>query len=333
MADIPYGAADEPRTGSVAGPVVNLIGAGLSLALVAGIGVWGYKLVMRDVTGVPVVKAMEGPMRIQPENPGGEVALHRGLSVNTIAAEGEAAPPEDRLVLAPEGVDLAAEDMEVAPAADETGGEAVTRVSAMIAEAAAESDVSEAEVQEEVAAAGQEADGPLTAEQILALADEIARGTQPLEPVEEGATTGEVELALDGSPVVDVIPASVPGVSRSLRPKTRPMRITAIEPTSTMAAPASETRSLDPSEITVGTKLVQLGAFDSEQVALAEWQALQGRFGEFMGDKARVIQRAESGGRTFWRLRAAGFGDLSEARRFCAALVAEDALCIPVVVR
>ena len=41
------------------------------LALVVGIGVWGYKLLVRDVSGVPVVRAVEGPMRIQPENPGG----------------------------------------------------------------------------------------------------------------------------------------------------------------------------------------------------------------------------------------------------------------------
>jgi hypothetical protein len=82
-----------------------------------------------------------------------------------------------------------------------------------------------------------------------------------------------------------------------------------------------------------GTKLVQLGAFDSPEIAAREWTRVAGRFGEFMGGKSRVIQEAESGGRTFYRLRAQGFADLSEARRFCAALVAEDAPCIPVVAR
>nr|MCW1951240.1 SPOR domain-containing protein [Octadecabacter sp.] len=32
-------------------------------------------------------------------------------------------------------------------------------------------------------------------------------------------------------------------------------------------------------------------------------------------------------------LRATGFSDLSDARRFCAAMSAEGAACIPVVVR
>ncbi len=52
-----------------------------------------------------------------------------------------------------------------------------------------------------------------------------------------------------------------------------------------------------------------------------------------MNGKDRLIQRAESGGRTFYRLRAMGFDDLADARRFCSALVAEEAACIPVVVR
>ena len=77
-----------------AGKMINAAGAVVSLALIAGIGVWGYKLVMRDVTGIPVVKALEGPMRVMPDNPGGEIAPNACLSVNAVAAEGEAAPPE-----------------------------------------------------------------------------------------------------------------------------------------------------------------------------------------------------------------------------------------------
>jgi len=45
------------------------------------------------------------------------------------------------------------------------------------------------------------------------------------------------------------------------------------------------------------------------------------------------VQSAVSGGRTFYSLRAAGFADISDARRFCAALSAEKADCIPVVAR
>ena len=69
---------------------------------------WLFKC--RDVTGVPVVRALEGPMRVTPEEPGGDQANYQGLAVNTVAAAGIAAGPADRLVLAPPPLDLSAED-------------------------------------------------------------------------------------------------------------------------------------------------------------------------------------------------------------------------------
>ena len=45
-----------------------------------------------------------------------------------------------------------------------------------------------------------------------------------------------------------------------------------------------------------------------------------------------VIQKAESGGKIFYRLRAAGFSDISDARQFCTA-ISDKVACIPVVTR
>ena len=80
---------------------------------------------------------------------------------------------------------------------------------------------------------------------------------------------------------------------------------------------------IDPATIPVGTRLVQFGAFDTADEARAEWARLQGSFGDLMADKGLVVQPAESGGRTFFRLRAHGFEDEDDARRFCSAFVAE----------
>ena len=95
MADIDFDDFDQdyPVTRSAApSRWVNVIGATCSVALVLGLVVWGYKLAVRDVNGVPVVRALEGPLRISPENPGGDFAVHQGLSVNAVAAAGTAAP-------------------------------------------------------------------------------------------------------------------------------------------------------------------------------------------------------------------------------------------------
>jgi hypothetical protein len=43
--------------------------------------------------GLPVVAAEEGPMRVRPADPEGEVVPQQGLAVNAIPAAGTAAPP------------------------------------------------------------------------------------------------------------------------------------------------------------------------------------------------------------------------------------------------
>ena len=118
---------------------VNLAGAACTLALVAGVAVWGYRLAVRDAHGVPVIQAMEGPMRIAPEDPGGRIAPHAGLSVNRIAAEGTAGTVPDRVTLAPPPVELASEDspgIGTAAPAVETEADVMARTLALAEELA-----------------------------------------------------------------------------------------------------------------------------------------------------------------------------------------------------
>ncbi|WP_171240630.1 SPOR domain-containing protein [Ruegeria sp. HKCCA5491] len=315
-----------PQTAGL-GRIVNTLGAVASLALVAGICIWGYKLVMRDVSGVPVVRALEGPMRIQPENPGGTPADHQGLAVNAVAAVGTAAPPADRLILAPRPVSLADEDTPV---------EALKPTKAVHL---VEEEISD----QEAAQMRQSAVDALVAE----LADE---NTATDTPAEQGVQLAslvipEEEPAIDPADLVAQLPdpelAALPGVRRSLRPITRPARTTpaAITPNSTTenainaAVKAAVGLDVDPDALSKGTRLAQLGAYESSDVARTEWDRLNGRFGEYMAGKQRVIQKTSSGGRTFYRLRVLGFDDLSDSRQFCAALQAEGADCIPVAAR
>ena len=94
-----------------------------------------------------------------------------------------------------------------------------------------------------------------------------------------------------------------------------------------------EVTELAADELATGTRLVQLGAFDDAATARAEWDRLARAHADYFRDKNRVIQQAVSGGRAFFRLRAHGFTDLSDARRFCTALNAQGAPCIPVTLR
>lgn len=273
---------EAPRLGERLSRLASLGGAVLSLGLIAGLAVWGYRLAVRDVTGVPVIRALEGPMRVAPEDPGGQTASYQGLAVNRVAAEGEAAPPPDRLELAPRPTNLAEEDLTVAG---------------------------------------------LT-----------APAAPPSDPVAEDA---EEEPAIDAAVDEAVEEAEAPigapaRLAPDLRPMPRPARVaraaSAAAPVVTPAAAAkpSAAEEIDPARLTAADRLVQLGAFDDAETARKEWQRLSARFGTYLAGRSRVIQESQSNGRTFFRLRAAGFADDADARRFCAALLAEQAACIQV---
>lgn len=96
--------------GSVAN-FTSWIGAITSLGLVAGLGIWGYQLTLRDVNDVPVIRAMIGAPRVLPDDPGGEIAAHQGLAVNNVQSGNGTQAAADRVVLAPPPVRLSNEDI------------------------------------------------------------------------------------------------------------------------------------------------------------------------------------------------------------------------------
>lgn len=327
-----------------AGIYVNIAAAMISLALIGGVGVWGYKLLMRDVTGVPVVRALVGEMRVSPENPGGEIANHMGLSVNSVSALGGAAEPEDRLVLAPSNVSLKAEDLNVI--SSDKVDEVTLDVQELLGDTFLKSLLTDEiqpsdKVLRETATLGTPIDPsvPLTIEDVLSFADQIATGgaliTNLGDDVDLSTEIAVNDIALN----FDIISDAVSGVRRSVRPKARDSSMLAAIATlipvdvNILDVAAPITGEVSTVVIPVGTKLVQLGAFDNANTAASEWVNVVQRFPDFFDDKEKIIQEALSGGRSFFRLRAMGFTDLSDARRFCSALSAEGAACIPVVVR
>jgi hypothetical protein len=303
------------------GGLVNVVGAVASLGLVIGIGVWGYKLVVRDVSGVPVVRALEGPMRVQPENPGGQPADHQGLAVNAVAAQGTAAAPADRLLLAPRPVSLTEDDITPGElrALKEQEEAAVARAEAAAAAAAEEKE-------QAAESTGDPTIDALVAQLVGRNADGAPADIVQPEPLD----------AVSADEMLKPEPAVLkgPGLPRSLRPAARPVSLSdaPVSRTPVTSAPVV-TREVAADTLPAGTWLAQLGAFDSPEVARTAWDKLHDRFAEYLGDKSRVIQQASSGGRNFYRLRAMGFDDINDARRFCSMLVAENADCIPVATR
>ena len=288
------------------GALMNVAGALVSLALMIGLGIWGYQLLIRDVSGVPVVRALEGPMRVAPENPGGTRAEYQDLSVTRVATAGAEEDPVDQVVLAPRAVELQPEDKPMAAMTAET------------------EPAPAAPAPEEVAVAETE------------LAPVVET---PAEAVVEESPKSAIEMAIaealegteaPGTSSARVTPALAGGLATSILPQPRPARIESAVAVSAVPQAGGE---VPVETIPPGTRLVQLGAFPSVDRARAAWDDLEGQFGLYFDGKSRVVQEAAAGGSTFYRLRAMGFEDLSDARRFCAVLVAENANCIPVIRR
>jgi hypothetical protein len=276
------------------GSVLHWVGSGVSLMLLAGGVYWAVNIASRDVTKIPVVSAQLSPMREAPENPGGKATENQGLNVTQVAAM-ENPPVAETIVLAP------------------------------VAQPLAEEDLPEAErLQMANAVATPAPDGETElAVDVNALADAIVAGEKPLSDIKplpvrvEGAN---IEQALRMALAVDETPSGLRPPRTTIRPKLRPRATQAAAVVSTKPA------------IAAGSVLVQFGAYDSAAVAEQEWTRISAKLANFLGTQTRVIQKAQSGGRTFYRLRAAGFGDIAEARRFCSA-VSEKAECYPVIVK
>lgn len=333
--------------------LLNYLGAVVSVMLMIGLMVWGWRLVTRDVSTVPVIRALAGESRVAPDNPGGEATTHTGLAVNEVPA-GVAAAPAPEIAIAPATVALAEEDVPMG----ELG--ATTRTPGALSEVAPQSAMPPviAMPDAEAARLAAEARAAEEAAAALALASTEAAALPPAAdaPVDQAVTD------LEGAPVADQAnainaalaaatdaPAQAAPVAASPRPAPRPQRLAAAAPapaepaSAKPAARAAEdaapkakpqaapepSRSVTADSLPSGSTVVQIGAFDSDELARGEWSRVAGKNPNLFDGKSQIVQKTEKNGRAFWRLRVAGFGSRDEARAFCASLKASGTDCIP----
>lgn len=314
--------------------LTHYLGALVSVGLIVILAVWGFKLVVRDVSGVPVIRAVEGEARTAPENPGGELTDRTGLAVNTVAA-GQEPKRVDQVAIAPPATPLGAEDV---------------AMGALGATAQAPSHPVDLPLTDDTPRVIARPDGESSEEPDMvadaAISDAPAASEAPVNEVVTdlaGNETRDVAITnalTEAGAAPAVAPASVAG---SPRPAPRPRRLASAAVVTSDAAPApaaaaavTEARPEDapaptpaPAKVASGASLVQIGAFDSDKLARGEWNRVSNKFGALFAGKGMVVQEHKANGRSFWRLRAAGFASKDEARRFCAALIAEGVDCIP----
>ena len=347
----------DPRYGAAPGGDVGLLtrlarlthylGAVASVGLMVGLVSWGWQLVSRDVSGIPVIRAIEGAARTAPDDPGGELSNYTGLAVNDVAA-GHASSAIQQVAIAPPAVGLTADDL----AMGEFGATAREPSSPsdipLTFDGAPITPMSDREAQALAEAAA------TAAAQLAAAESAVSQAVISDAPVRDGAVT-EVVTDEFGAPADDAIAAALaeaqalmvpaPGalqVSNRPAPRPRAMQTASASPAAAPAPSSPAERPAQQPAATVqaeavqqvqpasGAQLVQIGAFDSNAIAQSEWNRLADRFGSQFTGKGQVIQQHQANGRTFWRLRVAGFDSRAGAQEFCAALKAGGTDCIPI---
>lgn len=313
----------QPPLGERLGRLTQYVGAVASVALMIGMISWGVQLATRDVTNVPVIKALAGDARIAPDEPGGELTSHTGLAVSQVSG-GTGARAADRVALAPNGAALTDGDVAMGALGATAHEPANARDLPVSFDADPRLAVTDAEAARE------------QAERAAAMAA-VNQSTITDQPASEGAIN-EVVLDENGQQSVDIAAAlaeaqsAAPAISAA-RPAPRParaVRVASAAPAPARASDAAPAAAPAPVQASASGHLVQIGAFDSNDLAAGEWRRLAGKHGDLFSGKGQVIQQHDRNGRTFWRLRVAGFDSRDDARRFCAALQAQGTDCLPI---
>ena len=280
------------------------VGAALSLSLLTGAIGWSYQLIVRDISQIPIVRAQLGPLRVAPDDPGGLTAANQGLSVTQLAVN-ERPLLSDEIFLAPAAEVLSEEN--VVLQISEENSSITNKEKFDTLEVSTENSL-DLKILPEQNATG------------LASNNEAVLSTAAFSP-KKLEIENAVSLALS-------LTNEVNSSFNSLRPKIRPVVLNQIQTDNIAQSVENELFVTLP----IGTAVVQLGAFESQGLAQSEWQRLEALLGSVLTSKNMMVQKAESGGRVFYRLRAFGFDDLSDARQFCSA-VNDKVACIPVVTR
>ncbi|WBU57433.1 SPOR domain-containing protein [Paracoccus sediminicola] len=340
--DQPYAEEHPESLGARLGRLTHYLGAVVSVLLLIGLVVWGYKLVARDVSGVPVIRAAVGEARTAPDEPGGELAQNGGLSVNEVAA-GVEVPPNAEIAIAPAPTGLEADDVAMGELADPAAMDAAAEDIAPLPPQQPVIAVADAEAAAGLAA-GLIADEPgdLASLGIVGEGEDITALTAQM----------EAEAAADAAPAISAPRPAPRPASIAARAQSAPAATDTAAASETATETGTETAAAAPAErpaiedavaeavaedppatetaqVSSGAPLVQIGAFDSNAIADSEWGRISGRFSSLFSGKAPVVQTTERNGRTFYRLRVAGFESRDDARRFCAALLAEGTDCYP----
>lgn len=161
----------------------------------------------------------------------------------------------------------------------------------------------------------------------------VVASAGPVPPQGEGSNFAPVrqaqprarprDLATQMRRAVDGAVAAIGGNAPRSEPAGRPIPV----------LETAEAGALDVIPLPVGTRMIQIGAFDSEAIARQQWDRFSSLHADMLWDKEPFVQRTNNSGRVFYRLRVAGYVNKEDTRAACAELGARGLPCMSVTLR
>lgn len=285
-------------------------GALVSVGLVLGIIYWAFLLGQRDATELPVIHAQEGLARISPEDPGGTQADHQGLAVNEVLGDNNPSGVDTNSTLAPDTQTVTNEDAAMGELQQANTQATIPDTTNEVAQVEAEP---EAQSEAEDTSAAE-----TTEETVTALAEPMDLPVR--RPTGIGGSNASNQN--DGGSLSDVIDGLVQEVAPEEGDSS--VYVAAVEP--------AESPYGNP-QLSPGSALVQLGAYNSLVDAKEAWENIRREHGDLLAGLDRYIEPSVTGTRVMYRLRAAGLDSVDETNNLCAALESRDVECISVTMQ
>jgi len=147
----------------------------------------------------------------------------------------------------------------------------------------------------------------------------------PVQPQTESGALARIDLPASRPAAALPVsaPAPAPALAPVLAPRPAPVAVTH-RPVLAKAVPVVPVHGL-------GTHLVQLGAFNSEETAHRAWLHFVSRNPRLAGHP-NLITKVNVHGRDFWRVQAAGFAGQASASSLCSTLRAGGGACLVMAV-
>ena len=290
MAGIEFDASLAHRPGdadSSFGFLLTVLVSLISIFLLGGFLYWGYSAFVQSESKVTIITAPDGPLKVLPEDPGGNLASHLGFSVNSVQESGQVAGPSAKIFLAPPAISVQESDLRSLSGFGDSNG-AIDLKSSI-----------------NDALAG------------------IFKDTDTLSEVTFLKNLKEIPIKKD---IVENTTVS----NSFARPEKRPVKIVSATLHQDLVAQIVLNQVKASMVDSEDELMVHLGSFKNKVLASADVENFVVRHKGYLTDKTVFLQKSETGGRSIYRMRAIGFSNTSETKKFCVIINSFGNDCIPI---